>query len=249
MKILVLTSYTEAQKYKPDEPLGREDLSPPERLDRRIRELSGYSAEGRYHKSRDYSARAGEMFTGQFHEQVQEGLRQVRNHEEYGETTLDLYFPSNFYRVDRGEDLVNENDRIVPFDVEPLPDRKGVNYGETAPLERVEALMERYDLVFSLLREDDVRALKRVFERLRAVTQIFLIAPTYRHVVNDALSNVHVVCTGTDLARQLDGANNYNLRGVVLRKLCEAACREGFHVFEEVRQNPQLILDIVLEQR
>ena len=149
MKILVLTSYTKAQKYKPDNLIRQhEHLSLPEHLDRRIRELSGYNAEGSYHKSRDYSARAGEMFTGPLHNEVRKGLTQVRKHEEYGETTLDLYFPSSFYRVDRKADLVNENDRIVPFDVEQLPGRAGVDYGETAPPECVEALMETLRLRF-----------------------------------------------------------------------------------------------------
>ena len=238
MKILVLASYTKAQKYKHDNPLGREDLSPPERLNRRIRELSGYSA------------RAGDMFTGPSHRKVREGLTQVRKHEEYGETTLDLYFPSNFYRVDRREALVNENDRIVPFDVELLPDRVGVYYGETAPLERVEALMESYDLVFSLLEKYDVLELKGMFERHREVPLVLLAAPSWGVSIPESLPNTHLVYTGAKvLVGKLPGANCYNLRGAVFRKLCEVACREGFHVFEEVRQNPQLIRDIVLEQR
>ena len=252
MKILVLNSYTKKQKYKPDNLIRREDLSPPEHLDRRIRELSGYNAEGSYHESRDYSVRAGDMFTSQFHEQVRKGLTQVRNHEEYGETTLDLYFPanSNFCRVDRREPLVNEKHRIVPFDIEPLHDHdwEGVDYGETALLERVEALMESYDLVFSLLAKYDVLELKGMFERHREVPLVLLAPPGWRISIPESLPNTHLVCTGAkDLVGNLAGATNYNLRGAVFRKLCEVACREGFHVFEEVRQNPQRILDIVLE--
>ena len=238
MKILVLTSYTKTQKSKPDNLIRQhEHLSPPEHLDRRIRELSGYSA------------RAGEMFTGPSHREVRKGLKQVRNHEEYGETTLDLYFPSNFYRVDRREDLVNENDRIVPFDVEPLRGREAVDYGETAHFERVEALMERYDLVFSLLEKYDVLGLKGMFERHREVPLILLAPPAWGISIPESLPNTHLVYAGADLVGKLAGAVRFNLRGAVFRKLCEVACREGFHVFEEVRQNPQLIRDIVLEQR
>ena len=107
MKILVLSPYTDKQRCKPDNCLRSEDLEPPAHLENRIRELSGYSAP------------AGEMFTGPQPTELRCGLKQIREHDQYGESTLDLYFPWYFCRVD-GENIpVSENDRIVPFNIPP----------------------------------------------------------------------------------------------------------------------------------
>ena len=247
MKILVLSPYTTGQKYKPDNLLRGEDCSSPKRLSRRIKELCGYNAEGWYHESRDYTAPAGEMFTGPLNTQLREGLRQIREHERYGETTLDLYFPWYFCRVDGKDDPVNENDVIVPFDTAPLHDLEVLEFGESGIPERTVALIERYDLVFSLLRQDDILSLQRVFEVERATTLIFLLAKSHKHVVNEDLPNLHVVETGSALQKSLR-TTNWALKGVVLRRLCEAACRQGFQVFEQVKQNPQQLLEIAHDQ-
>ncbi len=243
MKILVLSPYTTGQKQKPDNPLQREDCSTPERLEARIKELSGYNTEGWYHESRDYTAPAGEMFTGPLNTQLRAGLKQIREHDQYGETTLDLYFPWYFCRVDGKDDPVSENDIIVPFDTAPLHELEVLEFGEGGIPERMVALIESYDLVFSLLRQDDILSLQRVFEVERATTLIFLLAKSHKHVVNEDLPNVHVVETGSALQKSLR-TTNWALKGVVLRRLCEAACRDGFHVFEQVKKDPQRLLEI-----
>ena len=82
MRILILSSYTTGQKQKPDNPLRAEDCTPPERLAARIKELCGYNAEGWYSESRDYSAPAGEMFSGPLNTQLRQGLKQIREHDQ-----------------------------------------------------------------------------------------------------------------------------------------------------------------------
>ena len=236
MKILVLSSYTGRQKYQPDNRITREDRRSRAHYEQRIRELT------------DYSARAGEMFTGPYAYAIREGLRQIRGHEQYGQTKIDQYFPSSYYRVDLGEDLVHEDDIIVPFDVEPLSGTGNIDYGETATSERVEALMERYDLVFSLMEKYDVRRLENLFRNQRKVILILLAAPSWKISNPESVSNTQLVDAGADLAEKLDGANRRNLRGVVFRKLCEAAYRDGFHVFERVRQDPQQLIEIARNQ-
>jgi hypothetical protein len=247
MKILILSSYTTRQKYQPANFLRREDCNSHERLQWRLKELRGYNTEGWYREDRDYSAPAGEMFTGPLHTQLREGLKQIREHPQYGETTLDLYFPWYASRVDGKNLPVSENDTIVPFDIAPLHNLEVLEYGETGVPEAMAALIERYDLVFSLLRQDDIISLRRVFEVERAGTLIFLLAPSHRHVVDESLPNVHVVETGSKLGKTI-GATNWALKGVVLRRLCEAACRDGFHLFEQVREDPQRLLEIVQNQ-
>ena len=235
MKILILASYRGKQKYRPDNCLRRDDLDPPARYEQRVRELSGYSVP------------AGEMFTGQFHEQLRQGLKQIREHEQYGQTTIDLYFPSSYYRVDLREDLVHENDSIVPFDIEPLSGTGRLDYGETGDSDRVRALIERYDLVFSLLAEYDFLPLERLFLTQYGVPLILLVARSWQISVPESSSNTHLVCTA-DLVGQADGVSNYNHQGAVFRKLCEVAFREGFHVFEQVKQDPQQLIEIIQNQ-
>jgi hypothetical protein len=247
MKILILSSYTTRQKYQPANFLRREDCNSHERLQWRLKELRGYNTEGWYREDRDYSAPAGEMFTGPLHTQLREGLKQIREHEHYGEATLDLYFPWYACRVDGKKIPVSENDTIVPFDIAPLHDLEVLEYNETGVPEAMATLIEDYDLVFSLLRQDDIISLQRVFEVERAATLIFLLAPSHRRAVDESLPNVHVVETGSKLGKTI-GATNWALKGVVLRRLCEAACSQGFHLFEQVREDPQRLLEIVQNQ-
>ena len=235
MKILILSSYTRKQKYKSDNCIRSEDFETPARLERRIQELSGYSVP------------AGEMFTGPLHTQLRQGLKQIREHAQYGEHTLDLYFPGYACRVDRKKIPVSENDPIVPFDIAPPQEQRALEYDETGYLAAMETLIEGYDLVLSILRWNDIVRLQRVFEVERTATVIFLIAPSHKHVVNESLSNVHIVEAGTNLSRAI-GAMNVALNGVVLRRLCEAACRDGFQVFEQVKQDPQQLIEIVQNQ-
>ena len=247
MKILVLSPYTTGQKYKPENLLRGEDCNSPEHLERRIKELCGYNDEGWYHEDRDYSAPAGEMFTGPLNTQLRAGLKQIREHAQYGETMLDLYFPWYFCRVDGKKSPVNEEDIIVPFDTAPLHELEVLEFGETGIPEETVDLIERYDLVFLLLRPDDILSLQRVFEVGRATTLIFLLAPSHKHVVNEELPNLHVIETGRTLQKSLR-TTNWALKGVVLRRLCEAACRDGFGVFEQVKQDPQQLIEITHNQ-
>ena len=51
---------------------------------------------------------------------------------------------------------------------------------------------------------------------------------------------------GPELVDQLAEANPRNLKGVVFKRLCAAACAQGIRVFEEVKKNPQRIKEFIL---
>ena len=230
MKILILTSYTGKKKCNPSNPIKREDRSPRAHYEQRIGELA------------DDSVPAGEMFIGPSHTDIRKGLRQIRGHEQYSQTKIDQYFPSKYYRVDLGNDLVRENDKIVPFEVKP---RLG-KYDETAPSERVQALIESYDLVFSLLEIYDVWPLEHLFRSQCKATLVLLVAPSWNFPSPESSSSTHIVHVGADLVGRLDGARRHNLRGALFKKLCEVACRDGFGVFEEIKRAPHRLLELVV---
>ena len=244
MKILIFNSYTTGQKHKIDNPLSAEDCLSSNTLKARIKELCGFNADGWYDKSRDYRLPAVEMFTGPLFVQLREGLSEIRGHDNYGKNKIDLYFPWYHCRVDGKKIPVNEKDVVVPFDTAPLHELEVLEFDDSGVPERTIELLESYDLVFSLLRPDDIASLQRVFEVERSVPLIFLLPKSQRKAVNEELPNVHVVETGRDLQKSLR-TSNYALKGVVMRRLCEAACREGFQVFEEVKNDPQRLLEIV----
>ena len=76
---------------------------------------------------------------------------------------------------------------------------------------------------------------------------VFILAPSYFNKLPSTLPSNRVVEAGKNLERELSEAYGYNLRGFIFQKLCAAVCREGFHVFEQVKENPQQLLEIVLE--
>ena len=75
---------------------------------------------------------------------------------------------------------MGEKDIIVPFDTAPLHELEVLEFGENGVPEQTVDLLERYDLVFSLLRPDDIESLQRVFEVERVTTLIFLLPKSQR---------------------------------------------------------------------
>ena len=78
-----------------------------------------------------------------------------------------------------------------------------------------------------------------------SATQIFLVAPSLEDTIPVDKPYIHAVCAGEELVDQLAEANNRNLKGVVFKRLCCVACREGLGVFEMIRQTPRQILDFI----
>ena len=136
---------------------------------------------------------------------------------------------------------------LFPFNITPPENPEPLEYDETDFLESLAALIEGYDLVLSILRWEDLVRLQRVFEVERATTLIFFLAKAHEYVVNKDLPNVHVVETGSSLRRSLH-TTNWAMKGAVLRRLCEAACCDGFQVFKQVKQDPQQLIEIVQNQ-
>ncbi len=230
MKILVITSCTSRKKYKTDNQLQPEDFLSSERLAARSAELKSYATS------------ATDMYTGQQHQHLKAGLERLRTC--YKEATVDLHI------ISAGYGLLNECDTIVPYNVTftDLKTKELIARSNSLQLhERVETLITDYHLVLFLLGEKYVRALQLPFEVPDTITQVFLIGTGFRKLIPD-LPNTHFVPTGPSLRHKLHTTNT-TLKGLVFERLCAAVCRKGLQVFEEIRRNPQRILDVVLANR
>ena len=229
MRILVITSCTGKKKHKCSKQLTREDFVSPKLLHRRTAEL------------KDFKTPAAEMYTGSQHQCLMAGLKEIR--EVYGLTVVDLHI------VSAGYGLLCEDNVIVPYNVTfGKRKREILELSDSLQIhECVETLIAGYDLVFFLLGEKYVRALQLPFEVPDTVTQIFLLGTGYKKLIPDS-PNVHFVPAGSDLAREL-GVMGVALKGFVFKQVCDVVLCEGLQVFEKVRQAPQEILNIVLENR
>lgn len=227
MRILVITSCTGRKKHKTPNQLKHEDFASPERLCQRTAEL------------KDFEASAAEMYTGQQHRYLMEGLQELRKM--YGKDVVDLNI------ISAGYGLLAEDDVIVPYNVTFGNKKKDIlKLSKSLQIHKhVETLIADYDLVFFLLGQKYVQALKLPFQIADSIIQIFLLGDTHkRMILKHDLPSIHFVPAGECLRHELH-TNFTALKGVVFKKLCEAVCHDGFEVFEKVKENPQLILDIV----
>ena len=221
-------------------------------------------------KKLNHNAPAAKMYTGQQHMLLMDGVNQVRTR--YGQSSLDVAIISAEYGLLNENDVIAPYN--VTF--QGMKKTEILERSRRLQLrERVAALIARYDVVFFLLGEKYVQALQLPLEESRpgglsyrgsesgqgenksrpgglsyrggvpeSVTQIFLLGAGYRRLIPDA-PNVHFVPAGSALSRTL-GVMGVALKGFVFKKMCEAVCREGLNLFEELRQKPQMIRDIAL---
>ncbi len=180
---------------------------------------------------------AWELYIGDEHQKIKTGLEKVWEDRQNNGISVDWRL------VSTGHGLIHKECVLEPYDVST--DKSQILKSEKLHKD-IEELIKDYDLVFFLLGKPfymGQRLDKCPFEVSDEVTQIFLIytkTKGYRHLIPENLPNCNVVELNSN-----DFKSGYTAKGYVFEKLCEAACRDGFEVFEKVKDDPQLILDIV----
>ena len=241
MKVLVITACTAKKQFQPDNPLQQTDFATTGLLRLRSRRLE------------EFETPAAQMYRGNGHLHLMNGVTDLRH--TFGQGIVDVRI------ISPGYGLLKEEDPIVPYDytfdgqgrdeIQRRSRKLGIH-------EELERLLLSYDLVFFLLSDDYVTACLLPF-RAPNSTQIFLVAPGLAGTINANGLSTHAVCVGPELVGQLEGATRYNLKGVVFERLCTVACERGRNrtgngcscdpgkrVFEEVKRNPQRMIDMVL---
>ena len=230
MKVLVITACTAEKKHERSNQLQPADFATTGLLKRKSIRL------------KEFETPAAQMYTGNGHLHLMNGVRGLRR--SFGPGVVDVRI------ISPGYGLLNEENPIVPYDYTFHRQGREQIRQRSRRLEihpEVEHLLSSYDLVFFLLGKDYVTACLLPFRVPNPVTQIFLVAPSLQDSISADLPYVHAVCAGVELAHQLQGATRYYLKGVVFEKLCTVACDRGHRVFEEVKRNPQRIIEMVLD--
>ena len=243
MKILVVTPCTAAKKHEPANQLQRADFATPGLLRLRSRRLE------------EFETPAAQMYIGNGHLRLMNGVKDLRR--SFGQDIADVRI------ISPGYGLLNEDDPIVPYEytfdgqsqveIRQRSRRLGIH-------EEIERLLPSYDLAFFLLSKDYVTACNPPFVIQNPAEQIFLVSESDQAIIPRNRPHIHAVCAGNRLIAQLDGANKFNLKGVVFERLCKVACNRGrnhtgngcpcdsgLEVFEEVKRNPQRMIDMVLD--
>ena len=228
MKILVVSSCTGKQKFNPPNLLRPADFGSPERLNRRWREL------------RRFETPAAQMYRGSGHLHMINGVKDLRH--TFGRGIIDVRM------ISPGYGLLNEEDPVVPYDYSFRGQRQETIRQRSQQLRirpALEDLLPSYDLAFFLLYKDYITACMLPFRVLNPVKQIFFVASSLKRTIPVDRRYIHAVRAGMALIDQLAGANKYNLKGVVFESLCAAACAQGLRVLEEVKRDPQKILEFI----
>jgi len=229
MKILVISGCSGRQKHKPLNKLQSEDFCSDALLNRRKEEL------------RDYRELAVDMYTGDEHQYVITGLQKARGR--YGRALMDLSI------VSTGYGLLNESTVIVPYDVDPAKSCVLLKASHRLRQDLENLIAANYDLVFFLLGGKYYNALalhKNPFsteEVPNTIPLVFLVGQTHISRIPSYLPNYHAV--QLDPEEFIEFGGNRKAKGKVFKKLCEVACRDGSHIFEQVKQDPQQLLEIV----
>ena len=263
MKILVITACTAEKKWDRQvdlaDQLQPKDFATPGLLKLKSKKLKAYETP------------AAEMYTGDGHKRLMDGVKNLRD--TFGPGIVDVRI------ISPGYGLLNEEDCIVPYNY----DFSKLSINEIEQLSKklkihskIECLLSCYNLAFFLLSGKYIRACKPPFDVQRPAEQIFLVSESDQDKIPSNRPHIHSVCAGERLIAkpQLDGATRYNLKGVVFERLCKVACdrrRQGFgrgfdngnggqpppanppverepghQVFEKVKRNPQRMIEMVL---
>ena len=158
-RILVVTSCTGEKRFKPKNQLTIEDFKDREILKEKSQLLS------------QYSCPAGEMYKGLQHRRVMEGVNILRSC--LGKESVDVKI------ISAGYGIISEEEMIVPYSV-TFNDMKSDEISSWADFlkihENFQQVIIGYDLIFVLLGDKYLRALKLPVETQANKTLIFLTA-------------------------------------------------------------------------
>ncbi|MBO3459109.1 hypothetical protein G7B40_011880 [Aetokthonos hydrillicola Thurmond2011] len=221
LRVLVITSCTAEKRFNPTNQLTIEDFKDPEKLKARSLTLS------------EFACPAGQMYTGLQHLRVMEGINILRGC--LGEKAVDLKI------ISAGYGLISEDEVIVPYSV-TFNSMKSDEISSWADILKIHENFERavigYNLIFVLLGDKYLRALKLPIETAPNQTFIFLASnKSINHIYSKAK---HEVLTLSNADASRFGCALVGLKGQIL-KLIAAKIRKTPDLLETLYNQPEIL--------
>ncbi|WP_407899290.1 tRNA-guanine transglycosylase DpdA [Scytonema sp. NUACC26] len=230
-RVLVVTSCTGEKRYKPLNQLTLEDFENQHKLREREKTLS------------EFACRASQMYTGQQHLRIMEGVNLLRSC--FGEKAVDLKILS------AGYGLIPEDKTIVPYSVtfNEMKEREIDRWAQVLGVhEDFEQAISKYDLVFVLLGEKYLRALDFPVKTESEQTLIFLASNQSSSCIRFLNINTkYFILTLSNAEASRFGYGLVGLKGYLL-KLFATEAVDKLDLLYQVYQTPELFLQIVDKQ-
>lgn len=225
-RVLVVTSCTGEKRYKPENQLTLEDFKDSARLQQREASLA------------QFACLAGQIYTGQQHLRVMEGVQLLR--QSMGQESVDVVILS------AGYGLIPEDKTIVPYEV-TFNTMKGDEVDVWAKFLGIRQAFEQaivgYDLVFMLLGENYLRSLCLPVETCSNQTFIFLASSKSSNYIQDLAAKTFVLpLSNADAKHYRYGL--VGLKGFLFKRFAECVVREGA-LLQKVYDKPEIFVQIV----
>jgi Queuine tRNA-ribosyltransferase len=228
-RILVVTSCTGEKRFKPENQLQLDDFKNPELFQSRSAQLA------------EYICPAGQMYTGAQHLRLMEGISILR--QERGAEAVDLVILSAAYG------LIGEEEKIVPYEVtfntmtSDEIDRWAMTLNVHADLE---AIAQKYDLIFVLLGEQYLRALRLPIYSCDGQSTIFLTSTgSLKYLKTSQAKNV--ACILSNIQAKHYGYGLVGLKGFLFKKFAEAVIQNP-NILSEIYKQPELFSQVIEER-
>ncbi|TEU13013.1 MAG: hypothetical protein E3J21_19660 [Anaerolineales bacterium] len=226
MKALVISSCTKRKRYAPPGQPDCPDLDDPVRRMQKEQELHAYKL------------RAIEMYTGQHHLHVREGLELVWN--KLGHESVSLVILSAGYGV------LQPGQLIIPYECtfRSMKRRGVIARSHKLGIRRdIEKLVQGFDLIFYLLGKEYLWALEPLPLTVdTGIKQFFFVGQGFSARIPEGLG-VFRMPAGSQEARQHRQVN-LSFKGYLFKLLCQRMIQEGL-TFASVYQEPDLVHELV----
>jgi len=231
LNILVVSSCTSKKAVNSKYKLLKEDFLDSVVLEKREKELSKKSLP------------AIEMYKGMQHIQLVKGLSSLRA--KYGNCIVDLKI------ISAGYGLIDEAKKIVPYEVtfNSMKSKEIDEWSSFLNIKRnLEIVIKDYDLIIFLLGDRYLRSLQLPLSNISKKKRLIFLASksSSKKIPNE--KPYYFLEVGQDDASSF-GYGLVGLKGYLFNLLAKEIEKQGKIVFEDIYQNPNLLLDILYKYR
>ncbi|MGF6950208.1 hypothetical protein QF028_002713 [Neobacillus sp. B4I6] len=231
MKLLIITSCTNSKIYSPEQQLNKSDFLDTSILFEREKQLGSFKA------------KAKDMYTGQQHLWVIDGINNLR--EKYGDSVVDLAI------VSAGYGLLNEDQEIFPYNVTFSKMKKDelTDWSNNLKINKdTSEKIKSYDMVFFLLGEEYLNSLQLPFVETRQDQRLVFLGSKASGNLIPNNNPYYYVEVGNKDAKEF-GKMSISLKGYLFKVLVKEIVENGLTVLDKIYNDPQFFLQTLEKYR